>query len=358
MDAVQQRNARDDDSATTAAPGPAAPTPACESPTRRATLGAGILALLAMPALGRAAATPRRIGTGTAGAASLRGPTLDLTTPEGNVTALAKLAADLDLTKTKHGWYEGVLIGTAPGGATRELTGIVGMSSQRLTKLTDRPGWLVLQKEVGFFTDLETGRVLDRWRNPYTNEDVEPFHIANPAVNRPIEPVVRDTRFYDTITGSEPKERPFVLDWRAAGGRAFVETRSHVWAKNPLDPAVWVRESAGPQVQVMDAMSYSVALDELQDAKRTTCSYVGHWTHFRPWQPWMLMGAAPGGCLYSATTGCASSLDGLPPEIVAIVRERAPEFLVAPTEVRKSEPSLVRYQRERKPAPPRAPESK
>ena len=86
----------------------------------------------------------------------------------------------------------------------RELTGIVGMSSQRLTKLTARPGWLVLQKEVGFFTDLETGRVLDRWRNPYTNEDVEPFHIANPAVNRPIEPVVRDTRFYDTIAGSEP----------------------------------------------------------------------------------------------------------------------------------------------------------
>jgi hypothetical protein len=333
---------------------------AMRAPVDRRTFGAGILALLAAPTLASAAArhgaAPR--DAARRDVAGLRGPLLDLTTADGNVTAMAKLAADLDLTKTKHGWYEGLLIGTAPGGATRELVGVVGLSSQRLTKLADRPGWLVLQKEVGFFTDLETGRVLDRWRNPYTNEDVEPFHIANPAVNRPIEPVVRDTRFYDTVAGSEPKERPFVLAWRAAGGRAFVETRSHVWAKNPLDPAVWTRESAGPNVQVMDAMSYSVALDELQDPKRTTCAYVGHWVHLRPWQPWMLMGSAPGGCLYSATTGCASSLDGLPEHIVGIVRERAPEFLVAPTEIRKSEPSLVRYQRERKPAPPRTGEAK
>jgi hypothetical protein len=323
---------------------------------RRGVLAAacGILGLAAAPHVAlarsdaaRVAAAPRR------GGASLRGPTLDLTTPDGNVTAMAKLSADLDPARTKHGWYRGVLMGVAPGGATRELVGVVGMSSARLTKLQDRPGYLVLQKECGFFTDLDSGRVLDRWRNPYTNEDVEPFHIANPAVNRPIEPVVRDTRFYDTVAGSEPQSRPFVLDWQAAGDRAFVETRSHVWAKNPLDPAKWVRESAGPHVQVMDAQSYVVALDELQDPKSTHASWWGHWTHWRPWQPWMLMGTRAGGCLYSATTGSASRLEDLPDDIVAIARERQPEFLVAPTEIRKSEPSLVRYMRERKPVPPK-----
>jgi hypothetical protein len=321
---------------------------------RRAALGGGLLALLGAPAVLRAAtSSPDVPGTSRRADAGLRGPALDLTTADGNVTAMAKLAADLDLSRTKHGWYEGVLIGVAPGGASRDLVGVKGMSSQRLVKLPGRPGWLVLQKEVGFFTDLDTGRVLDVWRNPYTNEDVEPFHIANPAVNRPIEPVVRDTRFYDTVAGSEPQERPFVLDWRTAGGRAFVETRSHVWARNPLDPAVWVRESAGPFVQVTDAMSYGVALADLQDPARTSAPYWGHWVHWRPWQPWMLMGTAPGGCLYSATTGSASSIDELPQHIVEVTRERAPEFLVVPVEARRSEPSLVRYQRERKPAPPR-----
>jgi hypothetical protein len=320
---------------------------------RRTALGGGLLALLAAPALARASqpcAAPAGAAAGRA--ATLRGPAQDLTTAEGNVTAFAKLAADLDFRRTKHGWYRGVLMGVAPGGPTRELVGVIGMSSARLIRPADGPGYLVLQKECGFFTDLETGRVLDRWRNPYTNEEVQPFHIANPAVNRPIEPVVRDSRFYDTVVGSEPQERPFVLDWRLAGDRAFVETRSHVWATNPLDPAKWVRESAGPYVQVMDAQSYTVALDELQDPTRTHASWWGHWTHWRPWQPWMLMGASPGGCLYSATTGSASRLDDLPEDIVAITRERQPEFLVAPTEVRRSEPSLIRYMRERKPSPP------
>jgi hypothetical protein len=313
---------------------------------RRGALGTGfgLLALIAAPPFARA-------GDGAA-AAGLKGPALDLTTADGNVTAMAKLAADLDLGRTKHGWYDGVLLGIAPGGPARELVGIKGMSSQRLTKLKDRPGWLVLQKEVGFFTDLETGRALDTWRNPFTNEDVQPFHIANPAVNRPIEPVVRDTRFYDTVAGSAPKERPFVLDWRIAGDRAFVEQRSHVWAKNPLDPQVWKRESAGPQIQVSDLQSYTVRIADLQDPKRTSVPYWGHWTHWRPWQPWMLMGDRAGGCLYSATTGSAGSLEDLPQDIVSLVRERRPEFLVAPDDVRQSEPSLIRYMRERKPAPP------
>ncbi len=312
---------------------------------RRSLLGTGLGlgAMLAQPSLAHAArAVP---------SPSLRGPAFDLTTADGNVDAMAKLVADLDLTRSKHGWYEGVLVGVAPGGVTRELLGIRGMNSERLVRPSEGAGWLVLQKEVGFFTDLDTGRVLDRWRNPYTNEDVEPFHIANPAVNRPLSPVVRDTRFYDTVTGTEPKERPFILDWKLAGDHAFVEQRTHVYANNPLDPAVWKRESSGAHIQVADFQSYVVSLAALQNPRLTSVPYFGHWEHWRPWQPWMLMGAREGGCLYSATTGSASSLEELPPDLVNLVREREPEFLVAPTEVHKSEPSMVRYMRERKPAP-------
>ncbi len=311
-------------------------------------LGLGLAAFLARPTLAPAALR--------GAAPSLRGPTIDLLTAAGNVTAMAKLAGDLDLNHTKHGWYEGVMVGVAPGGATRDLLGIRGLSSQRI--LPPAPGsaasgasWMLLQKEVGFFTDLNTGEVVERWRNPYTDEDVATFHIANPAVNHLIEPVVRESGFYEAAPGGEAKSKPFILDWHAAGGRAFVEQRTHVWARNPLDPGVWRRESSGAEIQVTDMQSYSVELSALQDPQLTSLPYVGHWVHWRPWQPWMLMGTRSGGCLYSATTGGAGSLDELPPDLVALVRERAPEFLVAPTELHKSEPSMVRYMRERKPAP-------
>jgi hypothetical protein len=72
---------------------------------RRAALGAtvGLLSLASTGAAARAIAAPGAAST----AQRLRGPAVDLATPDGNVTAMAKLAADLDLARTKHGWYRG-----------------------------------------------------------------------------------------------------------------------------------------------------------------------------------------------------------------------------------------------------------
>jgi hypothetical protein len=63
----------------------------------------------------------------------------------------------------------------------------------------------------------------------------------------------------------------------------------------------------------------------------------------------MLLGSMSGHCLYSAMTGCAMTESAIPEKILRIVKERLADFLVPPNEVRKSEPSMVRYMRERKP---------
>jgi hypothetical protein len=49
-------------------------------------------------------------------------------------------------------------------------------------------------------------------------------------------------------------------------------------------------------------------------------------------------------------TGSAIDASAVPAHILGLVRERLPDFLVPPTEVRKSEPSMIRFMRERKPA--------
>jgi hypothetical protein len=303
--------------------------------------GFGLAALLEMPQV-QAAATELVKSTSDG--------SLDLTTPEGNVLALAKMTGTLQPGAHKHGWYSGVLMGVVPGEAVRDLVGIVGMSSQRLRFVPERKGYQLLQKECGFFLDLETGAILDRWRNPYLDEWVEPFHIANPAVNRWILPVVTEERFYDRADGSRAEAKPFILPWKRAGDRLMLEQRVHFWAKNPLDPAVWKRESSGAEIQVSDAMSYNTSFSALADPQTQSVDYSGHWVHVRPWQPWMLMGNRPGHCLYSATTGSAASLADVPADIVALTRARHPDFLEPPTEVKPSEPSMIRYMRERKPA--------
>jgi len=305
---------------------------------RRTLLGGfGLAALLDTPTLVAA-------GRDTAPKSSF-----DLGTASANVIAMAKIAATLEPEGFKHGWYSGVLMGVVPGEAVRELVGVIGMSTQRLRAVPEQGGYQLLQKECGFFTDLATGEVLDRWTNPYINETVEPFHIANPAVNRWILPTVKEERFYDRADGKDPPERPFILPWQRAGDRLLLEQRTHFWANNPLDPSVWKRESSGARIQVSDCMSYNLRFSELADPKRSSVDYDGHWVHVRPWQPWMLLGSMSGHCLYSAMTGCAMTESAIPEKILRIVKERLPDFLVPPNEVRKSEPSMVRYMRERKP---------
>jgi hypothetical protein len=302
--------------------------------------GFGLAALLEAPLL---AAAPETRG-------ALPNDNLDLATAAGTVTALAKLTATLDPDGYKHGWYRGVLMAVVPGQQVRELVGVFGMSSQRLLHAPERGGFQLLQKECGFFTDLQSGEVLERWRNPYTEEVVEPFLIANPAVNRWILPVVQDERFYERVGDEAAAGVPFVLPWQRVGNRVLLEQRMHYWARNPLDPTIWKRESSGPEIQISDMISYHARWDELADPHRPSVDYSGHWVHVRPWQPWMLMADHPGHLLYSAMTASAATTADLPPDILAVVRERLPEFLVPPAEARPSEPSLIRYMREREPA--------
>lgn len=306
-------------------------------------------------AAGGVAAAVALTGDGVA-AAPVRGlRDLALETGDGNARLMTRILANLDSGRAKHGWYRGRVMGVAPGAAARDLLGIMGMSSQRAVPLPDRPGWMLLQREVGFFFDLGTGKVVDRWRNPLNDETVDVLHIANPSVSRDVEPVERDARFYDDPARAAASAKPFVLPWQTAGDRLFVEQHSHFWARNPLDPAVWVRESSGPMLQVSDMLSYNVSLPKALDPAITSLEHWGAWVHVRPWQPWMLMGSAPGHLLYNCFTGSADELAGIPADIVALTRERFPDFLTPPEKRTRAEPSVIRFMRERKPVPPRTP---
>ena len=60
---------------------------------------------------------------------SLKGPYLDLGTPNGNMLAVARMSGDLDLSKQKFGWYNGYVSGVRPGEALRDLFGFAGFGA-------------------------------------------------------------------------------------------------------------------------------------------------------------------------------------------------------------------------------------
>lgn len=239
--------------------------------TRRAMLATSL-------AGGAALAAPLRAGgqgaTSLSGP-SLSGPLLDLSTPQGNALAYARIQGNLDPAVTSYSWYAGRVSGHRPGEAGRDLMGIIGMGAVRLLPLEGGSSWMMLRKELGFFTDLGSGDVIDRWRNPYTNEDVEVVHLANPAINAPIRPYELQQGLYESV-GKPEDAKPFILPWRQVGDRLMTERYAHVRARNPLDPKVWQRESSGEFITISDSNSFNVSLADLQNPALTKVESFGN----------------------------------------------------------------------------------
>jgi hypothetical protein len=299
--------------------------------------------------LGLATPLVAGIGAQPATAADLAGPYLDLTTPEGNVEAYARIQGNTDPEATSYSWYTGRVTGVRPGEAAQDLMKIIGMGAVRMLPLENEAGYHMLRKELGFFTHSDSGEVIDRWTNPYLGESVEVVHLANPAINVKIQPYRQRQGLYEAV-GDDGRGTPFILPWQLVGGRAMVEQHANLWAKNPMDPKIWRRESAGEHIRISDSNTFNVAIDDLQNPALKKVPSFGNWTHQRPWQPWMLMGQQAGFIQYTCFTGSAASLDDMPSQIVSLAKSRFPDFLEAPTEMKPPESSLARYMRTRKPA--------
>ena len=72
----------------------------------------------------------------------------------------AGTVGSLDPRAIKYGWYTGRLMSVVPGGAGRDLIGVIGLGAARTLPRDAQGRWQVLRRECGFFFDLASGEVL------------------------------------------------------------------------------------------------------------------------------------------------------------------------------------------------------
>jgi hypothetical protein len=282
---------------------------------------------------------------------SLKGPYLDLTTPHGNMMAMARLNGNLDSKKNKFGWASGVLFGVTPGEKVRDLMGVEVFSSARLVQQPDG-SFQKLLREVVYYKDLKTGEFMDVYDNPYTKEQVKVVNIANDPFNQKIEEFFPLPPNYGGLNKDAPPRKPFILNWKIRGDELSYFRYINLFYPSALQPDKWPRESPGKMSQVTETYLYLISLADMQDEKKTSVTYTGSWGRITPWLPWMLMGQAPGHCSYECQMGVADSLDDIDPKVVAHVRKNNPSYLTAPEVwVEPSLSSLELYAQQQKPAP-------
>jgi hypothetical protein len=290
---------------------------------------------------------------------SLTGPFLDLLgSTEDNMTAYARLQGNLDGSKTKYGWYKGMVSAVMPDKAVKDLFMMEGFSCARLIPKEDGIGYHKVLREVGFYREQRFGRsgkIMDTWKNPLTREEVKVVPIANDPFNYDITPFFPEPPNYGGLNTGKPFPKiPLKLPWMPDiyNNNVRLDTHINLYYPNALDPVTWPRESSGKMNRVTESFLYNINLDDLQDPDQTTTKYNGSWMRITPWLPWMLMGQTPGHIVYQSFMGSVDSLDVLPEDLVLAAEALDPKFLEAPTEVYgPSLSSLERYEIEQTPMP-------
>jgi hypothetical protein len=267
--------------------------------------------------------------------------------------AYARLQGNLDFTKTRYGHYFGTMLGVTPGERVREMCGFEGFSCTRLLPLADGSYRKVLRETV-FYRDPASGKLLDRWKNPWTGEEVRVVNVANDPFNITISEHYPDPPNYGGLNQEKPPKRPFLLNWRLIGPDTLALTTDiHLFYPNALQPDKWPRESAGPMAQVSEMFRYVIRLADMQNPRLTSVSYQGTWNRITPWLPWMLLGQKPGHIVYVGNMTAYDSMKYIPQDMLDYCAKNLPKFLEAPTEdYGPSLSSIENYAREQKPAPP------
>jgi hypothetical protein len=316
--------------------------------------------LVPTPLAPAAAATRRRAAPDR----SLKGPFLDLSKSVDNMTAWARLLGNTDMKSTKYGWANGIIQGVRPGEAIRDLFGFTMVSSARLLPHESGVGYRKVLREVGFYTDLKTGDILEEWHNPYLNEKVRVVPIANDPFNHTITPFYPQPPSYGGLNREAPPPVPLLLDWRRRGESLNLFSHINLFYPSALQPAKWPRESNSVFAQVTEVFLYQIDWADMQNRRKTSVEYNGTWSRTTPWLPWMLMGTTPGHAQYHTFMGAVDDLSQIDPKLIAYVERNYPKYLQAPE--KWEEPSLSSlewYARQQQPAPvpagrpvPRAPD--
>lgn len=240
---------------------------------------------------------------------------LDLTDPVQALDAYVRANGDTS-GKPVATWATGTVYAYVPGERPRALFGVEVLGLSRFLKIDG--GYQRLHKEVGYYTDLRTGEVIDRWFNPWLQREVEVVHIQNDPVNRKflaaqssfrINEVGDDVAFYREV----PLRYP-----------------------NPLDRASYPLYSSGDAYEAIEMFNTFVRRRDLENRRLTSVPSTGSWSRMGPWLPWMEMGLHPGFLLYhSRALKPAGGLAAMPASLIEQVRRRHPAYLEAPTDFRE-----------------------
>ncbi len=242
-----------------------------------------------------------------AGAAGLRGPYLDLNTSAGNLIAIARLKGNTDLAKCCYTYFTGNAIAISPANMVRPFCKVRGLGQSRLLRLDSQPGWHLLRREIAYFCDNRSDAPLTTLANPFTGETVPVAHQLA------------------TVTSDLAE---FVhSDWRICG-ESLVFSHSFHNVDIDIEQFQTRTEFTSTRIHGAETTTQVVSVADMQNENLRLLRSCGTTVRATAWPTWMLMGSAPGQCIYNCTMHAGfETVEELPMDLVNYTQTHYPDTL-------------------------------
>ena len=242
----------------------------------------------------------------------------DLSEPQENLDAVLRVTGSLREEDVPW-WYDGTIFGIVGEQQPRPLSRFEGMELYWVRHLVNGEFELI-GNTVTFFRHVETGKMIDKFVNPYTGvtNTVKPA-VQGGGPGRGFNYSVRGIR--PTPVMDKMPEWPLVLDWSFA--------RDMVWLHNETQ---YPPGMPPPRAQ---RQTMFVPLDKFNDRAEQNLPTVFSSTVFMPWLKWMDMGDRAGHVIWHASGAKLESIEQLPSEYRARAESEYPQYMTADPEARE-----------------------
>lgn len=244
---------------------------------------------------------------------------LDLNSAEGFIKAQRKIQCSLkDGEETTFVW-RGKAYSRVPGEKDRHLFDLLGMNVRACQTLNDPKqgvGYRHVSREIMLYLDPQTGEVMRRWNNPWTQETVNVVQVANDPVNG--HPVYGKTK-----DGKSLAFKPFIL-----GDTWQMPHEFPLFYPNPLGGQY--QKYVGGTYHAAEIFDFSGNLAELLNADISIAYPQVAWVRIAGWLPWMEMGDRAGLMYFNAMGGKLNSWNDLPEVMKSEIKRSFPEYRHAP----------------------------
>lgn len=246
---------------------------------------------------------------------------LDLTKPDDIIRAEIKLGCAADPAKPRISWMTGKVVARRQGEEDRHIFNVQALNTRACQTFDDPkrgPGYRAVTREIMFYLDPVTGKILDTWQNPWTGEAVEVIHMFNDPVN------MAEPKFAIAADG-----KPVTWSGQIANGMAIMQNARSFFRDGPMSGDY--QDYVGGKYAVMEISATVVPLAPwLDTAAKGYVPAVSTWTRISPWLPWMKMAGREGQTVLAATWTTAASINDVPEPARSAVLNTYPAYATAP----------------------------